>query len=277
MGTHAVDGGWPAGKNVYVDAAGNGCDPDADPTSSDDSSPTCFWTHTDMLHATPNCMGIAHDPEPDTPYNNVFWVFDGLNSTLVRYDFEQPHGPGSLDHSLANVRRFPEISLAGRVPRRPRARRRGPGDAHGVRGGHGRRADRGGRRGFGSIRVARSRRPRRRFPTVEFARAVLRVLALRMRAAHKTFADGIDKPSGLALHGNALLVGEHGTGKIIALHRTTGARLGEIQTGASKLFGVARRIPRRATCGSRTATRPEPWASSSAFERATVRSRTVPR
>ena len=42
VGTHAVDGGWPAGKNVYVDAAGNGCDPDADPTSSDDSLPDVF-------------------------------------------------------------------------------------------------------------------------------------------------------------------------------------------------------------------------------------------
>ena len=237
VGTHAVDGGWPAGKNVYVDAAGNGCDPDEDPTSSDDSSPTCFWTHTDMLHATPNCMGIAHDPEPDTPYNNVFWVFDGLNSTLVRYDFEQPHGPGSLDHSLANVRRFPEISLT-RVPGVP---------GHVVVDPETRTvfvADTGGGRivavGADSGRFASHARvdlggdfqlwssPE---PSFEYS--------LFGCAAHKTFADGIDKPSGLALHGNALLVGEHGTGKIIALHRTTGARLGEIQTGASKLFGVA--------------------------------------
>lgn len=43
----------------------------------------------------------------------------------------------------------------------------------------------------------------------------------------------------MALHGNTLLVGEHGTGKIIALHKTTGVKLGEFATGARKLFGLA--------------------------------------
>ena len=274
VGTHAVDGGWPAGKNVYVDAAGNGCDPDADPTSSDDSSPTCFWTHTDMLHATPNCMGIAHDPEPDTPYNNVFWVFDGLNSTLVRYDFEQPHGPGSLDHSLANARRFPgdfadaRPGVPGHVVVDPETRTvfvadTGGGRIVAVGADSGRFASHARVDLGGDFQLWSSPEP-----PFEYS--------LFGCAAHKTFADGIDKPSGLALHGNALLVGEHGTGKIIALHRTTGARLGEIQTGASKLFGVAAH-PETGGGGSRTATRLEPWASSSALERATVRSRTVPR
>ena len=99
-------GGWPSGSEIYVDQAGAPCDPE-----SAESEATCFMTHTDMLHATPLCVGIAHDPEPITPFANVFWVNDGLNETLVRYDFEQPHGPGSLDHALANVRRYPEISL----------------------------------------------------------------------------------------------------------------------------------------------------------------------
>lgn len=58
-------------------------------------------------------------------------------------------------------------------------------------------------------------------------------------ASFKTFATGIDKPSGLALSGNVLYVGEHGTGKIIALHRTTGEKLGEYATGAKKLFGLS--------------------------------------
>ena len=41
---------------------------------------------------------------------------------------------------------------------------------------------------------------------------------------HKTLAAGIDAPSGIAVDGNVLLVGESGTGKIIALHKTTGQR-----------------------------------------------------
>ena len=41
----------------------------------------------------------------------MFWAFDGYNNTLVRYDFEKPHGPKSLDHDLANVRRYDEVQL----------------------------------------------------------------------------------------------------------------------------------------------------------------------
>ena len=130
-------GGWPEGRDVFVDAGGDKCDPNG---SSDGSTnnPTCFMTHVDMLHASPNCMGIAHDPEPDTPFGNVFWVFDGLNDTLIRYDFEQPHGPGSLDHSLANVRRYPGDQINSRS-RGPGSHGGGPGDPRAVHRGHGRR------------------------------------------------------------------------------------------------------------------------------------------
>ena len=233
-------GGWPKGRHIYIDAAGNACDPHVAADASSDGSndaPTCFMTHIDMLHASPNCMGIAHDPEPTTPFNNVFWVFDGLNNTLIRYDFEKPHGPGSLDHSLANVRRYPEINLT-RVPGVPGhmvvdAQTRtlfiadtGGGRIVAVDADSGRfinhaRSDLGGNFTLWSS------------PLSSFEYSMFGC------ARHKTFATGLDRPSGLALHGNTLLVAEHGTGKIVALHRSTGARLGELATGASKLFGLA--------------------------------------
>jgi len=79
---------------------------------SADGAERCYFLHSDMLHESPLCMGITHDSsEQMTPYQNVYWAFDGLNNTLVRYDFEKPHGPGYLDHSLATVRRYPEIEL----------------------------------------------------------------------------------------------------------------------------------------------------------------------
>ena len=52
-------------------------------------------------------IGIAHDPEVETAYGSVFWAFDttgdngGDGGQLVRFDFSQPHGPGSMDHSIA--------------------------------------------------------------------------------------------------------------------------------------------------------------------------------
>ena len=78
---------------------------------------TCFVLHIDMLHEAPLCMGIAHDDGASTTvggveYRNVYWAYDGGNGNLVRFDFESDHGPGSMDHSLASVRRFAEPRLS---------------------------------------------------------------------------------------------------------------------------------------------------------------------
>lgn len=62
-------------------------------------------SHLDMLHGSPYSMGIAHEAD------NVFWVFDGWNETIVRYDFQQDHGPGNDDHSDGIVRRYLEIQV----------------------------------------------------------------------------------------------------------------------------------------------------------------------
>ena len=71
-----------------------------------------------MLHEAPLCMGIAHDgaavsrgPAGGTEYRNVYWAYDGGHQQLVRFDFESDHGPGSMDHSLANVRRYAGLKL----------------------------------------------------------------------------------------------------------------------------------------------------------------------
>lgn len=40
-----------------------------------------------------------------------FFSSSSCSGQLVRFDFSQPHGPGSMDHSIANVRRYPEVKL----------------------------------------------------------------------------------------------------------------------------------------------------------------------
>lgn len=59
-------------------------------------------SHYDMLHNSPNGMGIAWETD------NTYWVFDGFHESLTRYDFGDDHGGGGTDHSDANVRRFVE-------------------------------------------------------------------------------------------------------------------------------------------------------------------------
>jgi sugar lactone lactonase YvrE len=65
-------------------------------------------SHLDMLHESPNCMGIAWEED------NVYWVFDGHHDAIVRYDFQEDHGAGYDDHSDGIIGRYVE----GEVDRR---------------------------------------------------------------------------------------------------------------------------------------------------------------
>lgn len=57
-------------------------------------------SHLDMLHESPYSQGIASEKD------NVFWVFDGYSKDIVRYDFNEDHGPGNDDHSDGIIRRY---------------------------------------------------------------------------------------------------------------------------------------------------------------------------
>ncbi len=56
--------------------------------------------HYDMLHNSPNGVGIAWD------YDNVYWVFDGYHKAITRYDFVMDHGSAGEDHSDGIVQRY---------------------------------------------------------------------------------------------------------------------------------------------------------------------------
>lgn len=227
------------GPTMYDPEAGLGTqmiDQKGDPCTFD-SNRTCFFTHTDMLHASPLCMGLAYDPETRTPYRNVYWEFDGLNSTLIRYDFEKPHGPGSLDHSLANVRRYPDVVLTRRagVPGHMQvdpetrvlyvadtgANRIVAVDADSGRFEKHARADLGGDYRLWSSNAST-------FEYTEYRCARQAVLT-----------TDVVSPSGLVLDGNVLYVGEYDSGRILALNKGTGALITTFDTGAKGLMGLA--------------------------------------
>lgn len=62
-------------------------------------------SHLDMLHGSPYSMGIAHEKD------NVFWVYDNHNNDIVRYDFADDHGPGADDHSDGIIHRYSNIGI----------------------------------------------------------------------------------------------------------------------------------------------------------------------
>lgn len=82
--------------------------------------PDCFLIHSDMLHESPMCMGTVHDPGAvtkggfhvgTTQSGHVYFYSDGLHGELMRFDAETLHGPGSLDHRTANIRRYTDVKL----------------------------------------------------------------------------------------------------------------------------------------------------------------------
>ncbi len=69
-------------------------------------------SHMDMLHNSPNGMGIAWQQD------SVYWVFDGYHGSITEYDFGDDHGPGGADHSDGRIRRFVEgeVEMVDDVP-----------------------------------------------------------------------------------------------------------------------------------------------------------------
>lgn len=62
-------------------------------------------SHLDMLHQSPFAMGIAHDSAM------AYWVMDGHNGNLIKYDFVQHHGPGYDNHSAGKLWRYIDVTV----------------------------------------------------------------------------------------------------------------------------------------------------------------------
>lgn len=218
----------PATTLGFSAPAGNpfACLPGAEPgrafrpsDATQDRNPR-LGSHIDMLHQSPNCMGIAHEA------GNAYWVFDGHNGHLVRYDFAVDHGPGWDDHSDGIVRRYveAEVTLVPDVPGHL-ALDAATGWLYAADPGGGRVI----RLAIGSGELAERRQPRNE-PLAE--------LSTWRNARVEVFATGLRRPSGLALHGGRLFVGEAQGGAVVAFDTATGSQLGRLLTGARQLAGL---------------------------------------
>jgi len=80
---------WAGDLDIYAKYAGPGTN----------------GSHLDMLHASPFSMGIESERE------NLYWVFDGYNGNIARYDFSSDHGPGQHYHGDGKIHRYTEVKL----------------------------------------------------------------------------------------------------------------------------------------------------------------------
>ena len=192
----------------------------------------CYFLHSDMLHEAPDCVGIVHDPETATAYGTVFWAVDAFLNDVVRFDFQQPHGPGNMDHSYAAVRRFVDVDVrpdpalhAGMVvDAATRSLFVSSAEAGEIlrvdadSGAFSRSARGGDGAGVPEYPAFSSRLPSFEYSVYECT-------------TQTVFASGLDRPTGLALADGVLYVAEHATGAIVAFEVASGARLGAFETG----------------------------------------------
>ena len=185
-----------------------------------EENPIGLGSHLDMSHESPLCVGIAWEDA------NVYWVFDGHNSALVRHDFNRDHGVGMDEHfdgviaqftepELKHVQEAPGHIVIDRENRMLYVADTGNGrvlwfDIDSGEAGDGLRAHDPG--------VVRE----------EWEGALWGVVA-----------DGLDKPGGLALHGDRLIVAEWGTGMLYDFD-LDGELIRSIDTevGPEALYGI---------------------------------------
>lgn len=197
---------------------------DADPAATMDTFDGGHPTHLDMLHNSPNSMGVAWET------GNVFWVFDGFHGSLTRYDFVEDHGYGGEDHSDGIIARYAEgqVKYQEDVPSHLELDRET--NLLYV-------ADTGNNR-IGVLDITTGERGNYLLPNYDGAEQFA------MNGAEvTTLVDGEknyhSRPSGLALHDDMLFVADHGTGEIVA-YSLDGEMVDYLDTGlAGSLMGIA--------------------------------------
>jgi hypothetical protein len=180
-------------------------------------------SHLDMLHDSPFCMGIAHET------GNAYWTFNGQDSSLDRYDFNDPHEIGGEDHSDGEMLRFAQGDVK-RAPEIPSHLIFDPEDAMLYV------AD------TGNSRVARldtrSGRQGRALPSNDPIEVSARIDDAEV--ADFVAPGELDAPTGITLHGGAIFVTDNSTSEIHAYDRE-GTELRVLDTGlpAGSLAGIA--------------------------------------
>ena len=184
-------------------------------------------SHLDMLHESPQCMGIAWEED------NVYWVVNGRDGSIDRNDFQQDHGPGFDDHNDGIISRYAEGELS-RVPDVPSHLEYDPNS------GFLYIADTGNN----AIKVLDTTSGTR---GAEWTGAEPLVEYFEMEDADIwTLVDGEEvnmvEPSGLALVENTLIVTDHGTGNILAFD-LDGEIVDWVSTGSGSgaLMGITAR------------------------------------
>lgn len=187
-----------------------------------EENPNGLGSHLDMLHESPDCVGIAWERD------NVYWVFDGYHSAIVRNDFQENHGVGNDDHSDGVVFRLSEPGVT-RVENAPGHMEidRSTGILY--------VADTGGGRVLW-IDTATGEQGK----DLRQSQESISTYAEWDGATWGELVTGLDRPGGLALDGQGhIFVAEYGTG-VIHAYTLDGAEIQSLDTGWGEgaIYGI---------------------------------------
>ncbi len=210
-GTFAGPSLWSSDMSVYAQDPG-----------VDENGQRLNGSHLDMLHGSPNSLGIESDED------NAFWVFDGYNGHIAWYDFAADHGPGYHDHSDGIVYRYTEMQLERNTDDIP---------SHIVEDD-----------ASGILFVCDTKNGRILWMNT-LSGQINRSLPLRNEplASHQQFKNlewgvftevNLEKPCGIEVSGNILYVSDYETGEIIAYDKEAMIELDRIETGEKGIMGI---------------------------------------
>ncbi len=179
-------------------------------------------SHLDMLHGSPFSMGIAHEVD------NVFWVYDDWNKDIVRYDFVEDHGPGNDDHSDGIVYRYKNIGIDadGDIPNHMILDKT-TGWLYFVDNGN----DRVMRLDINSGSISNNLAP--------INEALAEHAQIGGFTLETIIEEGLDRPCGIEIIENRLLVGDYANGDIIVFDMDNDfEEIGRIPTEETGLTGI---------------------------------------
>jgi outer membrane protein assembly factor BamB len=189
-----------------------------------DHGPDKNGSHLDMLHTSPFSMGIAAE------IDNIYWVFDGFNGNIVKFNFAADHGPGEHYHGDGKVHRYTEV----KVKREPNVPSHMVLDAakewlYIVDGGNQR-----------ILRMnIKTGRKARDLPLVNEELAEYWEMLTVTWEEFIPSSFGLKKPCGIAIKDNRLFVSDYETGEVICFNIQTKAELARVNTGAKGIMGIA--------------------------------------
>lgn len=188
-----------------------------------DHGPGTNGSHLDMLHTSPYSMGIESESE------NIFWVFDGYNGNIVKYNFAADHGPGQHYHGDGKVHRYTEVKIK-REPNVP---------SHMV-------LDNnlqwlyivdGGNKRILRMNIQTGKKLRD-LPLVNEELAEYWEMSGTIWEEFIPSSFGLNKPCGIEISENRLFVSDYETGEIICFDLNTKTEISRINTGSKGIMGI---------------------------------------